>query len=333
MSGEDRGVGASLLRGVLRARRAVLRRRHAWRETRSTTAACSRRTSCRGRPSASGTSRPAARAKRRSSAGWRSSSSRATCVPRFSCAATAPRRPAAATSSRCCRITWANGAIVIANPDRVAGAAEAMRRAPQPDVFMLDDGFQHRRVKRDFDLLLINAAEPFGYGHVLPRGLLREAASGGMRRADAILITHDDPAISARDDRRDRAGLPRRSTRRHTSLRRARRARPADRRAAREKFFAFAGIANPAAFRAPARRATATPSPASAPSPIITRTREADLAALRNEAARRRGDDGDDRKRLGENRPPAVGPQRPADRARRASTSASRPAMNSACWT
>jgi tetraacyldisaccharide 4'-kinase len=79
--------------------------------------------------------------------------------------------------------------IVIANPDRVAGAAEAMQKQPPPDVFLLDDAFQHRRVARDFNLLLINAAEPFGFGHVLPRGLLREPIAG-VRRADSILITH-----------------------------------------------------------------------------------------------------------------------------------------------
>ena len=85
-------------------------------------------------------------------------------------------------------------ATVIANPNRIAGAIAAFKQVPPPDVIILDDGFQHRRVKRDFNLLLINAAEPFGYGHVLPRGLLREPARAGMRRAHAILVTRDDPA-------------------------------------------------------------------------------------------------------------------------------------------
>ena len=79
-------------------------------------------------------------------------------------------------------------ASVIANPDRVAGAQQAMRRNPTPDVFILDDAFQHRRAQRQFDLVLIDATNPFGFGHVLPRGLLREPISG-VRRADAILIT------------------------------------------------------------------------------------------------------------------------------------------------
>jgi tetraacyldisaccharide 4'-kinase len=80
-------------------------------------------------------------------------------------------------------------AAVIANPDRVAGAATAMEQDPKPDVFLLDDAYQHRRVARDFNLLLVSATNPFGYGHVLPRGLLREPAGRGVRRADAVVIT------------------------------------------------------------------------------------------------------------------------------------------------
>lgn len=87
-------------------------------------------------------------------------------------------------------------AAVVANADRVAGAAAAMHGEPQPDVFLLDDAFQHRRAGRDFDLVLINALEPFGHGHVIPRGLLREPLDG-LRRADAIMITHADQAPAA----------------------------------------------------------------------------------------------------------------------------------------
>src|SRR5688500_14543105 len=82
---------------------------------------------------------------------------------------------------------------VHANPDRVAGAARVLRDRPDVDTFILDDGFQHRRARRDFDLLLISAADPFGNGHVFPRGLLRESLAG-LRRADAILITRCEQA-------------------------------------------------------------------------------------------------------------------------------------------
>lgn len=84
--------------------------------------------------------------------------------------------------------------IVHADPDRIAGAQHVLKHAPTTDVFILDDAFQHRRAKRDFDLLLMNAAEPFGHGHVLPRGLLREPLSG-LARADAVLITRWDQAL------------------------------------------------------------------------------------------------------------------------------------------
>ena len=89
-----------------------------------------------------------------------------------------------------------DGVEVQADPDRVAGAATVLARAPQVDTFLLDDAFQHRRAQRHFDLVLIDATNPFGHGHVLPRGLLREPAAG-LRRADAILVTHADD----RDDR------------------------------------------------------------------------------------------------------------------------------------
>ncbi len=81
------------------------------------------------------------------------------------------------------------GAVIEANPDRVAGAIAGRAAAPDVGAFILDDGFQHRRVKRDLDIVLISAIEPFGYGHVFPRGLMREPLEG-LRRANAVVITH-----------------------------------------------------------------------------------------------------------------------------------------------
>jgi tetraacyldisaccharide 4'-kinase len=80
---------------------------------------------------------------------------------------------------------------VVANSDRVAGGSQALRQKPDIDVFILDDAFQHRRVERDFDLVLVDATSPFGFDHVLPRGMLREPR-GGLRRADAVLVTRAD---------------------------------------------------------------------------------------------------------------------------------------------
>ena len=84
---------------------------------------------------------------------------------------------------------FAPGVIVHADPDRFAGGQEVLRDHGDVDVFVLDDGFQHRRLHRDFDLVLIDAGNPLGFGHVHPRGLLREPMSG-LRRAQAILLTH-----------------------------------------------------------------------------------------------------------------------------------------------
>ena len=54
-------------------------------------------------------------------------------------------------------------------------------------LLLLDDGFQHHRVKRDLNFVLIDATNPFGYGHLLPRGLLREPLKN-LQRADCIVI-------------------------------------------------------------------------------------------------------------------------------------------------
>ncbi len=64
------------------------------------------------------------------------------------------------------------------------------------NIFILDDGFQHRRLKRDVDLVLVDALNPWGWDAVLPRGLLREPKVG-VNRADAILISRSDQVIPA----------------------------------------------------------------------------------------------------------------------------------------
>jgi tetraacyldisaccharide 4'-kinase len=56
------------------------------------------------------------------------------------------------------------------------------------DVLVLDDGFQHVRLERDVDLLLLDAADPFGNGYLFPRGILREPL-GQLGRADAFIVT------------------------------------------------------------------------------------------------------------------------------------------------
>ncbi|MBA7701644.1 Tetraacyldisaccharide 4'-kinase [subsurface metagenome] len=76
---------------------------------------------------------------------------------------------------------------VIVNPDRVAGAAVAVDEF-SAKVLIMDDGFQHRRLGRDLDIVTIDATCPFGYGKIFPAGLLREPIAA-LKRADAVVIT------------------------------------------------------------------------------------------------------------------------------------------------
>jgi tetraacyldisaccharide 4'-kinase len=89
-------------------------------------------------------------------------------------------------------------------PDRVSAAKRLLANA-EADVFVLDDGFQHRRLGRDLDVVLLDATAPFGGDWTLPRGLLREPASG-LCRAQAVILTRAD-SVSApeRDKIRRRA--------------------------------------------------------------------------------------------------------------------------------
>jgi len=80
-------------------------------------------------------------------------------------------------------------ATVIVDPNRYAAAQRAI--AQGADAIVLDDGFQHRRIARDLDIVLVDATAPFGHGHLLPRGLLREPTRS-LRRADIIILTRSD---------------------------------------------------------------------------------------------------------------------------------------------
>ncbi|HHT9110011.1 MAG TPA: tetraacyldisaccharide 4'-kinase [Candidatus Brocadiaceae bacterium] len=78
----------------------------------------------------------------------------------------------------------------ILNKDRVKGGQEAIQHF-QAECLVLDDGFQHLRLVRDLDIVVIDALNPFGYEHIIPRGLLREPLAG-LKRADLFVLTHRD---------------------------------------------------------------------------------------------------------------------------------------------
>ncbi|MEM9803043.1 MAG: tetraacyldisaccharide 4'-kinase [Planctomycetota bacterium] len=95
----------------------------------------------------------------------------------------------------------------VQNPDRVAAALELAGTGI--DVVLLDDGFQHRRLARDVDLVLVDAQRPFGLPAqssdgtplraFLPRGLMREPLSA-LRRAAAVVVTRSDSVDAERLD-------------------------------------------------------------------------------------------------------------------------------------
>lgn len=75
----------------------------------------------------------------------------------------------------------------IQNPDRVA-ACQVMVDELEMEAIIVDDGFQHRRLRRDLDIVVVDATCPWGYGYLLPRGLLREPVKN-LRRAHAVVIS------------------------------------------------------------------------------------------------------------------------------------------------
>ncbi|MDG2022704.1 MAG: tetraacyldisaccharide 4'-kinase [Phycisphaerales bacterium] len=78
-----------------------------------------------------------------------------------------------------------DGVAIAVGPDRVASVASI---DPSPEVLVLDDGFQHRRVHRDLDVVLIDATRSGLDGPMLPAGLRREPCSA-LGRADAVIVT------------------------------------------------------------------------------------------------------------------------------------------------
>lgn len=78
--------------------------------------------------------------------------------------------------------------------DRVGLARTAIEES-ESEVLVLDDGFQHRRLARDLDVVLVDATDPWAGGYLLPRGGLREPKHN-LRRADLAVLTRCD-AVAA----------------------------------------------------------------------------------------------------------------------------------------
>lgn len=96
------------------------------------------------------------------------------------------------------------------DPDRVKIARTAVEEL-ESELLILDDGFQHRRLARDLDLVLLDALDPFGLDRLFPRGLLREPVRS-LRRAGVVVVSRAD-MISASDLSTIRARAERRAGR------------------------------------------------------------------------------------------------------------------------
>ncbi|MEK6733013.1 MAG: tetraacyldisaccharide 4'-kinase [Candidatus Omnitrophota bacterium] len=84
----------------------------------------------------------------------------------------------------------ATNAHVFVGKDRVKTGREAIEHG-LADTIILDDGFQYRRLKRDLNIVCIDATNPFGNGWVIPAGSMREGKRS-LKRADIFLITKSD---------------------------------------------------------------------------------------------------------------------------------------------
>lgn len=85
-------------------------------------------------------------------------------------------------------------AVVLIGPDRVKNGRLAIEKYGA-DTLVLDDGFQHRRLKRDVDILMIDAVNPFGNEKLIPRGILREPVKN-LQRSDVVVISKIDFAAT-----------------------------------------------------------------------------------------------------------------------------------------
>jgi tetraacyldisaccharide 4'-kinase len=86
------------------------------------------------------------------------------------------------------------GVPVIVGSNRYQAALHGLRKY-HSNIVVLDDGFQHRRLGRNADIVLVDATDPFGNGKLFPAGILREPIAA-LKRAQAIVITRIDQAVN-----------------------------------------------------------------------------------------------------------------------------------------
>lgn len=178
---------------------------------------------------------------------------------------------------------------IVAVATRRADAGRAVAGL-EPDVFVLDDGFQHLSLERDLDLLLVDASDPFGGLRYPPIGRLREPLSA-IARADAIVFTRPQPgaptAAALDAIARQNPSAPRFTARIRAARLSDERGAPAPRPS--RPFVAVCGIARPESFRMALAELDLAPAELLA-FPDHRRYRPADVAKI-TAAVRRAGDD------------------------------------------
>jgi len=105
--------------------------------------------------------------------------------------------PAEAGDEPCLLAASLPGLMVVMGSDRYRAGCLAMKELA-PECFILDDGFQHQRLARDLDILLLDGTAPCKNGWTLPAGFLREPLSA-VSRADLVILTRCTKAASATD--------------------------------------------------------------------------------------------------------------------------------------
>ena len=93
--------------------------------------------------------------------------------------------------------------VQVQESNRVAAAEKAIQElgsSSHQHQIILDDGFQHRRLHRDIDIILIDATNPFGGQHLIPRGLLREEISSLKRAHFAVLTRANLVSVEKREE-------------------------------------------------------------------------------------------------------------------------------------
>ena len=142
---------------------------------------------------------------------------------------------------------------VVVNPERVQGAKKAVEEFGSK-ILVMDDGFQHRRLRRDLDIVAIDATCPFGYGHVLPAGLLREPVSA-LRRALGVVITRYDQSEAVNSEKLVKqiqkaapGAVIAKAAHRHSCAKTIKGVEISLEELKERKIFAFCGVGNPGAF-------------------------------------------------------------------------------------